>query len=68
MTSLYPENGYIYARVCNYSDSCASAVVSSDFGMADAETDLLANVTAEIAYGKLSFRPWEIKTVRIKLS
>lgn len=68
LTSLYPENGCIFARFCNYSDKFASAVIVSDFGVADAETDLLANVTAEIADGKLSFRPWEIKTVRIKLS
>ncbi len=67
LTSLYPENGCIYARFCNYSDAASSAVLTSDFGVADAETDLLANVTAEITDGKLSFRPWEIKTVRIKL-
>ncbi len=68
LTSLYPENGCIYARFCNYSDESAAAVIISDFGVADAETDLLANVTAEIADGKLEFKPWEIKTVRIKLS
>ena len=68
LTSLYPENGYIYARFCNYSDSPASAVLTSSFGVADAETDLLANATAQISDGKLNFRPWEIKTVRIKLS
>ena len=67
LTSLYPENGYIYARFCNYSDEAASAQFNPAFGTADAETDLLGNVTAEVSDSKLNFRPWEIKTVRITL-
>ncbi len=68
LTSLYPENGYIFARFCNYSDDYASAVLTSDLGAADAQTDLLGNVTATVDSGKLEFKPWEIKTVRIKLN
>lgn len=67
LTSLYPENGYVYARFCNYSDDAASAVFAPAFGSVDAQTDLLGNVTAEVTDGKLIFRPWEIKTVRIAL-
>ncbi len=67
LTSLYPENGYIYARFCNYSDEAASAQFKPAFGSVDAQTDLLGNVTAEISDSKLNFRPWEIKTVRIAL-
>lgn len=67
LTSLYPENGYVYARMCNYSDDSAVVSFKPAFGSVDAQTDLLGNVTAEIEDGKLDFRPWEIKTVRIKL-
>ncbi len=67
LTSLYPENGCIYARFCNYSDESASAVFTPAFGKADAQTDLLGNVMAEITDGKLNFTSWEIKTVRIAL-
>jgi len=67
LTSLYPENGYVYARMCNYSDETATAQLKTFVGAVDAQTDLLGNVTETIADGTLTFRPWEIKTVRIKL-
>ena len=67
LTSLYPENGYVYARMCNYSDETATAQLKPFVGAVDAQTDLLGNVTETIADGVLTFRPWEIKTVRIKL-
>ncbi len=67
LTSLYTENGYIYARMCNYSDETVAATLKTFVGTVDAQTDLLGNVTEKLDGGKLAFRPWEIKTVRITL-
>ncbi len=67
LTTLYPENGNIFARFCNYSDEAATAEFNAFAGTVSAETDLLGNEVAEVSDGKLSFRPWEIKTVKIKL-
>lgn len=67
LTTLYPENGYLLARFCNYSDEAATAKFGSAVGRVSAETDLLGNELSEISDGKLTFRPWEIKTVKIKL-
>ena len=68
LTTVYPENGELLARFCNYSDSDAVADFSSAVGTVCAETDLLGNEKAPITDGKLSFRPWEIKTVKITLN
>ncbi|MBQ2694836.1 MAG: hypothetical protein IJF57_04705 [Clostridia bacterium] len=65
LTALYPENGAIMARFCNLSDEAAEAEFKPAFGKVTAETDLLGNETAAVTEGKLSFRAWEIKTVRI---
>lgn len=67
LTTFYPEDGAIFARFCNYSDSPAKAVFNFNGGKNMAETDLLGNVTSEVSDGKLSFRPWEIKTVKISI-
>lgn len=67
LTTLYPENGYLLARFCNYSDEAATAKFSSAVGRVSAETDLLGNELSTVTDGKLTFRPWEIKTVKIKL-
>ncbi len=67
LTALYPEDGAILARFCNYSDESAAAEFKSAFGAVNAETDLLGNVISAIKDGKLNFRPWEIKTVRIEI-
>ncbi len=67
LTTMYPENGAILARFCNYSDESASATLDLPFGTVEAQTDLLGNELAKVTDGKLSFRPWEIKTVRIKI-
>ncbi len=68
LTTVYPENGGLLARFCNYSNSDAVADFSSAVGTVCAETDLLGNEKAPITDGKLSFRPWEIKTVKITLN
>ena len=67
MTTLYPENGYLLARFCNYSDEAAEAEFSTFAGKLVAETDLLGNEIEQITDGKLNFRAWEIKTVKILL-
>lgn len=67
LTTFYPENGDILARFCNYSDEIATAQLTSSAGTVTAETDLLGNDIATVDNGNLTFRPWEIKTVRIKL-
>ncbi len=66
MTTVYPENGYILARFCNYSDEVQTAEFNPAFGKITEETDLLGNKLAD-CNGKLEFRPWEIKTVKIEL-
>ncbi len=65
LTTLYPENDYILARFCNYSDNNATAELNTEFGVIDSQTDLLGNTTKAIVDNKLDFHPWEIKTVKI---
>ena len=65
LTALYPENDYLLARFCNYSDENSSAEISSVFGEITAETDLLGNELKPVTKGKLEFHPWEIKTFKI---
>ncbi len=67
LTTLYPENGNLLARFCNYSNEPATAVFKTAVGNVSAETDLLGNETAAVTDGKLTFRPWEIKTIKITL-
>lgn len=67
LTTVYPENGALLARFCNYSDEPATANFNPTFGKVTAQTDLLGNRTSEIKNGELSFRPWEVKTVLIEL-
>ena len=67
LTTFYEENGSILARFCNYSDISANVTFVPAIGSLCEETDLLGNGTAEVTDGKLNFRPWEIKTVRIRL-
>ena len=67
LTTFYPEDGNLLARFCNYSDEAATAELNSVVGQVTSEVDLLGNEFKKITDGKLSFRPWEIKTVKIKL-
>ena len=67
LTALYPEENHILVRFCNYSDFCSAAVLTPTVGKVKFETDLLGNELNAIENGKLSFRPWEIKTVKITL-
>lgn len=67
LTSLYPDNGFITARFCNFSDKPAEISFSPASGKIICETDLLGKDTNNISGNSLSFRGWEIKTVKIKL-
>ena len=67
LTAMYPENGNITARLCNFSDLEASAKLIPAIGKITAETDLLGNELKPISSDTLSFGPWEIKTVKITL-
>lgn len=67
LTTVYPENGALLARFCNYSDKNGKAKFSSAIGKVEEETDLLGNKIADVTGDELDFRPWEVKTVRIKM-
>lgn len=67
LTTMYHENDYILARFCNYSDEEGLVSFVPSIGKVTDETDLLGNKLADINGNKLTFRPWEIKTVRICL-
>ncbi len=67
LTAMYPEEDHILMRFCNYSYESAKATLSSGVGTVTAETDLLGNELSSVHNGELSFRPWEIKTVKVKL-
>lgn len=66
LTAVYPENGALYARFCNYSDRSASAQFHPTCGNVSAEVNLLGDELAKCGE-QLHFRPWEIKTIRIDL-
>ncbi len=66
LTSMYPEDGFIFARFCNYSDKPSDVNFKPTKGSVIAETDLLGNELLRTD-GSLHFRPWEIKTVKIAL-
>ena len=67
ISSLYPEDGKITARFCNFSDNAAEITYIPSTGKLTCETDLMNNKIKDITDNKLSFRPWEIKTVKIEL-
>ena len=64
LTALYPEENHILARFCNFSEMEETIDFNMAIGKVTAETDLLGNETKE-ANNMLSFKPWEIKTVKI---
>lgn len=68
MSSIYPEDGYITARFCNYSDSSAVMEYTSSKGKVICETDLLGNPLNNAENDSYFFRPWEIKTLRISIN
>lgn len=65
LTALYPEDGAIYARFCNYSDAPQTLDLQPTIGRLQAETDLLCKDLRITDGSLLQFHPWEIKTVRL---
>ncbi len=65
LTALYPENGCVLARLCNFADQAATVDFTALCGKVTAETDLLGNEKSPTDGKHLTFRPWEIKTLRI---
>ncbi len=67
LTTVYPEKDFLFMRFCNYSDEGSTGVVKTASGAVYAEVDLLGNEIKKIENGEVSFRPWEIKTLKIKM-
>lgn len=67
LTTIYPEDGAVLARFCNFSDESATVSLKPTTGTLTHETDLLGNNTSSVNDNTLSFRPWEVKTVEIEL-
>jgi len=67
LSALYPENGFITARFCNFSDKPATMTYKPGKGKLISETDLLGENISDITDNTLKFRGWEIKTVKIEL-
>ncbi len=67
LTTFYPEDGAVFARFCNYSDSKAVVDFKMSIGKNIKITDLLGKETDDVNDNKIHFRPWEIKTLKISL-
>ncbi len=67
LTALYPEENHLLARLCNFGDSECNVTLRPAVGNIVAQTDLLGNETDAVSDNTLSFRPWEIKTIKIAL-
>ncbi len=66
LTALYPEQNHILARFCNLSDENEAVIFNIKNNTVTFETDLLGNETNAIENNVLSFKPWEIKTIKIE--
>ncbi len=63
LTALYPENGKLVARACNFSDTEAEVTLGINGKGVRSEEDFLGNVISEIHDGRISVKPWEIRTL-----
>lgn len=63
LSALYPEDGKIKARMCNFSDAEESVSFSLKGRKICSEEDLLGNSLSLVKDDKLILRGWEIKTV-----
>ncbi len=66
LTAMYPENGHILMRFCNYSDEKQVLSLRPAVGTVTAETDLLGNIKSETDARNITFGPWQIRTLRIE--
>ncbi len=64
LTALYPEENHILARFCNFSDTEETIELKLAMGKVIAKTDLLGNELKPLS-NKITFKPWEIKTIKI---
>ncbi len=62
LTALYPEENHILARFCNYSD--IEETIEFKMGKTKLEVDLLGNELNALT-DTITFKPWEIKTIKI---
>ena len=67
LTALYPEDGAIFARFCNFSDEGSVLSFVPSVGKVTAEADLLGNAISASDGKNLTVKPWEIKTLKIEL-
>ena len=67
LTALYPEDGAIFARFCNFSDETSLMSFAPARGKVTAETDLLGKTLVSSDGKDIAIRPWEIKTLKIEL-
>src|SRR5208283_4823375 len=66
LSALYPEGGRILARLYEYEGRAGEATIAAVTGQAGlAEVDLLG-ANPRPAASPLTFRPWQIRTVRIQ--
>ncbi len=63
LTALYPEDGKITARMCNFSDNDATVTLSVNNKAVTCEKDLLGNELSSVTDGRLHLSPWKILTV-----
>lgn len=63
LTALYPEENHILARFCNFSD--IEETITFKLGKEKYEVDLLGNELNDLT-DKITFKPWEIKTIKVK--
>ncbi len=68
LTSMYQENNYILSRFCNYSDEKSTVKFLLADGDVVSQSDLLGNDILEINGDAIQLNPWEIKTVKIKVT
>ncbi len=64
LTALYPEENHILARFCNFSETEETISFNMAMRKVVAETDLLGNELNAVS-DKITFKPWEIKTIKI---
>ncbi len=67
LTSIYPEDGAVFARFCNYSDDATEVKFNLSASKGVKESDLLGKEIADVNTDKISFRPWEIKTLKFTI-
>lgn len=66
LTALYAQEDAVFARFCNYAHTDGVFTLQPRHWHVDAETDLLGREKQTLDSARLTFRPWEVKTVRLR--